>query len=103
MAFYTEPRWEEAPEGTTGFLPETENYWASWVKKVDDAVYTANASHRDNIFYPEDVTKQSTWTTRKNTYIPRPEEQKQIEPNWDEAPLAPVTEEFFPNHDWTAL
>lgn len=87
MAFYTEPRWEEAPEGTTGFLPETDSYWACWVKKAGDVIHTANAQDfgGKSEFNYNNKSCHGSWTTRKDMYIERPKKEK-TELNWDEAP-----------------
>lgn len=94
MPFYTEPRWEEAPVGTTGFLPETERFWASWVKKIGDVVYTANAQHGPQEFEYDNKSCHQIWTSRRDMYIPRPE-QERPEPDWSKAPEG--TTGFTPN------
>lgn len=85
MAFYIEPRWEEAPEGTTGFLPETEKFWASWVKKVGDVVHTANADYGPQEFGYDNMSCHISWTSRRDMYIPHPG-QERPEPDWSKAP-----------------
>lgn len=85
MPLYTKPRWEEAPKGTTGFLPETEEFWACWVNKVGDIVRTANAQHGPQEFEYDNKSCHPSWTSRRNIYIPRPE-QERPEPDWSKAP-----------------
>lgn len=96
MAFYTEPRWEEAPEGTTGFLPETDRFWASWVKKIGSVVYTANAQHGPQEFEYDNKSLDMIWTSRRDMYIPRPSVES-VEPS------APITENNYFNHNWLEL
>lgn len=88
MAFYTEPRWEEAPEGTTGFLPETKRFWASWVKKVGSVVYTVNAHNKEKEFEYDNKSCHEIWTSRRDMYIPRLEQER------------PVTENSYFTHNW---
>lgn len=98
MPFYTEPRWEEAPEGTTGFLPETDAYWAGWVKKVGNVVYIANANYGAKGFERNDKSCSESWTTRRTMYIPRPEKETNYPYDyWATAPEG--TTGFLPNHN----
>lgn len=90
MAFYTEPRWEEAPEGTTGFvMGRTKPYW---VRIEEDQVYVCRVGDTCNWLHPS-YHDTDWWKERKHLYIPRPSVES-VEPS------APVTENSYFTHDW---
>lgn len=72
--------WELAPKGTTHYMPENDDFYGSWVKKVGSFYF--------EIWYNGQWTTDSALDIYQDTFIIKPAEDRKVV--WDGNGLPPV-------------